>query len=232
MVLASIFVISVCGYRYFGSMSWVDSIWMVVITISTVGFAEQSSFSDSQQLFTVGVILAGMTASAYTFGGLFQVILAGELEQRRGIRRMHKAIDQMSRHVILCGYGRMGQNLALDLSAQGFDLVVIDLRTGILEELRSRNIAYIHGDATEDEHLQAAGIAQAGFLVTCLPNDANNVFITLTAKGLNADLQIISRAEHSSTAGKLRQAGATQVVMPAVVGAKQMLNLISKNTPQ
>lgn len=226
MVLVIVFAIAVLGYRILGNYDWIDAIWMVVITISTVGHSEHSELSATLQLFTVAVILFGMTAAVYTFGGLFQLILEGELERLIGNRRMEKELEQLDSHVLICGYGRMGKDLAQELKIHKRQIVVIDIDPNAVEEARAGGILCFQGNATEEEVLRSLKIEQAAALVTTLPSDAESVFITLTARNLNPGILIIARAEHQSTESKLRQAGANKVVMPTVIGARQMVRMI------
>ncbi len=228
IVTVVIFVIAVVGYRFLGGFDWVDAIWMVVITISTVGYGETSQFSPGLQMFTVAVIFFGMSAAAYTFGGFFQLALEGELDRLIGRRRMAQEIDQLRGHVVICGYGRIGQNLANDLRRQGRRLVIVDNDPQKIEEAVVQELLCMQGDATEEELLRSVQLERAQTLVTALPTDAANVFITLTARNLCPSIQIIARAEHQSTEKKLRQAGANRVVMPAIIGARQMVRMITR----
>ena len=227
--LSSVFLVAVCGYRFLGGYDWVDAIWMVVVTISTVGYAEQSTLPPRLQIFTVFVILLGMSAAVYTFGGFFQLMLEGELDRVIGRRRMTKELEQLSDHIIICGYGRMGQNVAAELRLQK-RFVVVEEDTDIAEEAIAKGVVTICGDATEESVLLAAGIDRATALVATLPSDAESVFITLTARNLNQTLAIIARAEHASSENKLRQAGANYVVMPTVVSSRQISRMITRPT--
>ena len=228
MVLTAVFVIAVLGYRFLGDMGWIDALWMVVITVSTVGYGERSQLEPEVQLFTVGVILFGMTAAFYTFGGLIQIILEGEFDRLIGRRRMQKEIQQLDQHVLICGYGRMGQYLSADLKDRKRPIVVIDKDEKAIAEARLLGLLAVEGDATEEDVLRALRIEHAWALVAALPSDAESVFITLTARNLNPDIQIIARAEQPSTEKKLRQAGANKVVMPTVIGARQMVRMITR----
>ena len=228
LVLGVIFLVAVLGYRFLGNYGWVESMWMVVVTISTVGYGERSDLSAGLQLFTIFVILIGMSAAAYTFGGLFQMLLEGEIERLIGTRRMTREIEKLHKHVIICGFGRMGQNLANELREQHHAIVIIEKSMKAVEAVQQAGFLAVHGDATEENLLETVHVDAARCLVTCLPSDADSVFITLTARNLNPDLQIIARAEHISTEKKLRQAGADRVVMPAIVGARHMLRMITR----
>jgi voltage-gated potassium channel len=141
---------------------------------------------------------------------------------------MTRGIERLSGHVIICGFGRMGQILANDLERQKRPFVVIDSDLERIDESQARKYLCLSGNATEDEVLMTAGVERASTLVTCLPDDADNVFITLTSRDINPGIQIIARAEHQSTEKKLRQAGANKIVMPAIVGGQQMARMITR----
>ncbi len=228
LLLAVVFITAVCGYHFLHGESWIDSVWLVVVTISTVGFAEESKKSPDFQLFTLLVIVFGLTASAYAFTGFIQFLLAGEIERMVGKRRMQREISKLNNHVIICGFGRLGQNVAADLVVEHRPFAIIESDAQQAELAEAEQYLVIHGDATEEESLLSAGLQRAAALVTALPTDAANVFITLTARNLNSVVQILARAELPSTKQKLRQAGASKVVMPAVTGARQMVRMITR----
>lgn len=201
---------------------------MVVITIASVGYGERSAQSPEVQLLTIGVILFGFTAAAYTFGGLIQLLLAGELEQILGRQRMTKQIGKLDGHTIVVGLGRIGSILAAELHRHGRPFVVIEKDTDRCLQATERGYLYINGNANDDEILIGAGVDRAQSLISALPNDADNVFITLTARNLNRQLLIVARAEHPTSERKLRQAGADRVVMPSTIGAQQMSRIITR----
>lgn len=228
IVLAVVFGVAVIGFRALGDYDWVSAFWMTTITISTVGFSESTDSTPVFQLFTVGVIIFGMSAAAYTFGGLVQMVLEGELEELLGLRRMTLGIENLSDHVIVCGFGRIGEVLTIDLRHSQREFVVIDVNTERFESAKSQGCLCICGDATSDETLLRAGIERAQTLVSSLPSDADNVFITLTARTLCPKVKILSRAEHPTTERKLLQAGADKVIMPAIIGAHRLERLITR----
>ncbi|TWU46140.1 Voltage-gated potassium channel Kch [Rubripirellula tenax] len=230
MLLLAVFVAAVIGYRVFGDYGWLESVWMVVVTISTVGYSESSTLSPGLQVLTIIVILVGMSAAAYTFGGLIQLLLEGEIDRLIGLRRMTAEIANMKDHVIICGYGRMGQCLASELKSQDRQIVIIENDPDRLREASTLDLACLTGDATEEATLQSVGIDRAKTLVAALSDDAKNVFLTLTARNLNEHIQIVARADQVSTEKKLRQAGANRVVMPTVVGSRQMARVITRPT--
>lgn len=230
MSLAIVFVAAINGYHFLGGYGWLESAWMVVITISTVGYGEHSTLPASVQILTMLVILLGVTSSVYTFGGFIQLLLEGEVERAFGRRKMTKVINRLSDHVIICGFGRMGIDLARQLEHRKIPFVVIDKDPEKTRLAELASIVAINGDATSEEVLQAARLSKARALVTALPSDAENVFITLTARNLRPNIQIIAKSERESSCKKLRQAGANKIVMPHRVGAQQMERMISRPT--
>ena len=228
LVLATVFVLAILGYRFLASYDWMHAVWMVVVTISSVGYGEQSQLPSHVQALSVVVIIVGMSAAVYTVGGLIQLMLEGEIQTALGQQRMRREIKGLASHVIVCGYGRIGQMLAEELRRTGHHFVVIDNDPIKINEAHQHGFLTVSGDATEEETLLAAALDRAQTLVSVLPTDAANVFITLTASNINKHIQIIARAEHPSTGKKLRQAGADRVVMPAVTGATQMARMITR----
>jgi voltage-gated potassium channel len=226
-ILSAVFVGAVIGYRLFG-YDWVEAVWLTVITISSVGYGERSQGSPAFQLFTVAVILLGISAAAYTFGGLLNLMTQGEIERALKRRRMTIGIDKLSGHVIVCGFGRMGQSLADSLKRRGKQFLILEKDEERAALAESRGFFVLTGDATDDGTLLTAGVKRAKSLVTCLPNDADNVFITLTARNFSPDVQIVARAEQTSTDKKLRQAGADKIVLPTAIGAQQMVRMLTR----
>ncbi len=222
-----VLVIAICGYRFFRD-SWLDAIYMVVITISSVGFGETSSMPAAEKVFTIAVVLFGMSAAAYALGGLLQMMTEGELSAALGKHRMTRGIDKLKGHVIVCGFGRIGRMLAQEFHEQGQEFVLIDKNADELDEARAHEYLYMAGDATEESVLITAGVERASAIVSGLPNDAANVFIALTSRNLNQRIQIVTRAEHRSSEKKLLQAGANRVVMPSSIGAERMARLVMR----
>jgi len=228
--LVIVFVVAILGYHYLGKYDWLDSVWMVFITVSTVGYGEHSSSSDAIQILTMLLIVFGVSSSVYTFGGFIQLLLEGEVERAFGRRKMTKEIDRLESHVIICGYGKMGHDLAVQLEHRKIPFVVVDIDPEKSRLAQESGLLSITGDATSEDTLRSAHFDTARALVTSLPTDAENVFITLTARNLRADVQIIAKSEHESSCRKLRQAGADKVVMPHRIGAQQMERMISRPT--
>ncbi|MBW4470011.1 MAG: potassium channel protein [Stenomitos rutilans HA7619-LM2] len=219
-------VVAVTGYKLAG-WSLLDSVYMVVITVFGVGFGEIGPMSPQLRVFTMFVIIAGCTSVGYIFGGFFQMITEGEINRALGARRMTKEIQTLEHHIIICGYGRIGQILARQMVEASQPFVIIDNNLGRIETAEAMGYLVRLGNATDEGILESAGIERAKVLATVLPDDAANVFITLTARGLNPDLMIMSRGEYPSTEKKLRQAGADHVILPAEIGALRMSHLIT-----
>lgn len=227
LIVLIVCVFFVLAYRFFAGFSWLDSLWIVVISISSVGYGERSQESDLVKVLNILTITIGLSTVAYLGGSIIHALVEGELSGVWGKMRMKREIKSLRNHVILCGYGRVGELLALDLARQEWDFVVIEKDQARCQEVAQRGFRHLQGDATEDETLREAGIESAKALVTALPDDAENVFITLSARNLNSSLSILARAEDASTEKKLCQAGANRVIMPATMGAQQMARMIT-----
>ena len=167
-----------------------------------------------------------MMAVAYTLGMMIQAIVEGQLDSALGERRMNKELNKLKDHVIICGFGRIGQNLAHRLARHRVPFVVVDSSAESAAELKALKYLYLIADATDEQTLKTVGIERAAKVVIALSSDADNVFLTLTAHNLNPQAEVIARGEHPRTEKKLLQAGATQVVLPAVIGAERMADII------
>ncbi len=226
MILVS--VLAVLGHHYLHQETWLESFYWYVITVSSVGYTENSQAAPAIQAFTIVVIVVGMSAAIYTIGGLIQMMTEGELERAMGVRRMTRGIGRLKDHVIICGFGRIGFILAEDLVQQGQQILIIDSDPERINEAQHLDYLVLSGDATEEDVLLSAGIERAKTLVTALASDADNVFLALTCRNLNADLQIIARGENLTSEKKLLQAGASRVVLPAVIGARRIATMVTR----
>lgn len=219
-------VAAVVGY-WLSGWELLDALYMVIITIFGVGYGEVHPITTpSMKIFTIGVILVGTSAGLYVIGGFIQMITEGEIQRAIGVRRMTREIERLANHIIICGFGRIGQILANELNDAKTAFVVVDSSAERIAEAQEKGYLAMLGNATEESCLLSAGIHHAATLATVLPDDAANVFITLSARNMNPKLTIIARGEHVSTEPKLKQAGANEVVMPASIGAHRMANLI------
>ncbi len=219
--------IAVVGY-YLAGWGLLDAVYMVIITIFGVGYGEVRPVADpTLKVFTIGVIIIGCSSLIYVTGGFIQMITEGEINKALGARKTAKGIGKLSGHVIICGFGRVGRILARELKAAGRMFVVIDAEGGRVRQADEAGYIALNGDASEESTLQAAGIERARVLATVLPNDAVNVFITLTARELNENLEIIARAESESSEKKLLRSGANRVVLPSAIGAARISQMIT-----
>ncbi|NCO77317.1 MAG: potassium channel protein [Cyanobacteria bacterium] len=220
-------IFAIFGYVSFG-WSLLESVYMVVITIFGVGYGEvQPLTTPTQKIFTMLVIIAGTSSAVYGVGGFIQMVTEGEINRAFEADRQRKTLANLENHVIICGFGHIGQVLAKQLNEGKEFFVIIDNDVENLTTAKNRSYLVQEGDATDENVLLEVGIQKAKVLATVLPNDATNVFITLTARELNPDLIILARGELPSTEKKLRLAGANHVVLPASVSGLRMANLIT-----
>ena len=225
-------MVAVAGYMAAG---WRldDAIYMVVITIFGVGYGEvQPIESPPLRALTITVIIAGYGAVIYTVGGFMQMLIDGELNRAMGARRMTKGIEKLSGHTIICGIGRLGTILARELDESGKPFVAIDADLDRLQDAEARGYLVLHGDATEEDILEQAGIQRAATVATVLSADATNVFVTITARAMNPDVTIIARGENPRTEKKLLGCGANKVVLPTAIGAQKVAQLITRPTAE
>lgn len=226
LFMAAVGLIATIAYVAEG-WSLSDSLYMVVLTVYSVGYGEVQPVNTPElRAITAALIVAGCTGMIFLTGSLFQLIAASQIQQVLGSRRMQKDIDRLAGHVIVCGFGRIGQMLCHQLRGAHRGFVVIDHAEERISAARNIGYPFIHGDATDEDTLRQAGVGRARALATVLREDAANVFITLTARSLNRDLQIIARGELPSTENKLLQAGADRVVLPARIGAERVAELL------
>jgi voltage-gated potassium channel Kch len=231
LVMAVAFVLGVVGaatLAYMGAgWSFGDAIYMVLLTVYTVGYGEVHPIATPYlHTVTIATMVFGCTGMILVTSVLVQALTASQIQQLLGLSRVKSDIEKLEGHVIVCGFGRIGLMLAKDLAAGGVDLVILERGDKRFAEARDLGYLAIQGDATDESILIAAGVGRARTLATVLPDDAANVFITLSARGLNPSIQVIARGEAPSTQNKLIQAGADKVVLPTHIGAERIAELI------
>jgi voltage-gated potassium channel len=227
LFFCSTLVAAVFSYVLAG-WSWSDATYMVVITIFGVGYGEVKPIdTPALRLLTICVIIAGTTSAVYIVGAFIQMVTEGEINRAIGVRRMNRDIESLKKHVIVCGFGRIGQILARQLSQSKLSFIVIDNDKIRVEMAESLGYLVKFGNAADEIILSEVGIHRAKVLATVLPDDASNVFITLTARELNPSLRILARGELPSTEKKLHLAGADQVVLPASISAQRIAYMIT-----
>lgn len=229
MVLVGLTCVTAIGVYWAAGWDLLDAVYMVVITIFGVGYGEVRPLTDPRlKMFTMVLVIAGCSSGAYVIGGFVQMVAEGEINRLLGARRMTSGIDKLVNHAIICGYGRVGQILARELHELGSPFVVVDPNADRLREAEAKGYLVLIGDGTDEQTLALAGIARARVLATVLPDDTMNVFITLTARELNSELEIIARGESPSTERKLLRSGANKVVLLASIGASKITQLITR----
>lgn len=210
------------GYRIIEGGSVVDALYMTVITIATVGFREVYPMSQAGKIFTIFVIVFSTVILAYTIGTLGQLLVEGQIREILGRRKMEKRISKLKDHFVIVGYGRVGQMVHSEITKAGESSVVIESDSAALDQLERDGALYIEGNAIEDEILLEAGIKDAKCLVDTIPDEADSVFISLSARQFNPNLYIIARADTKSGEKKLLRAGADRVILPYEIGGKRM----------
>ncbi len=219
-------LVATSGYMMLEGWTLPEALYMAVIVLSTTGLKEIHEMDRWGLAWTVVVIVFGAASLAAAYSLMTSAIVGGELRRVMGRRMQQNKINQLDQHVIVCGYGRMGEMITEDLIRQGVKVVVIDNDDAQTARLEERSILYALGDASDEQTLLQAGVMRARGLVAVLPQDSSNVFVTLTARGFRDDLSIVARAEQTSTEPKLRRAGANHVICPTVIGASRVTNLI------
>ena len=212
------------GYHLIEGWAWLDSIYMVVITLSTVGFGEVHEMSTAGRVWTILILVSGVALVGYTAARGIEIFTEGTFHGYRRSRNMQKQIDQMRDHFIVCGWGRVGRQVTEDLLRSDHPIVVIE-RDDPEGTLDASGIPFVHGNAEQEAVLQAAGIERARVLIACVDGDTQNVFITLTARQMNPTLRIIARASDPEAARKLQLVGAERVVSPYLASGRRMSHL-------
>ena len=226
VLLILVLIIGVFGFKIISDFSWLDAVYMTVITVTTVGFGEVQPLDQESKLFTIILILTSVIIVGYALKIITEYIISkndiNELKQKK----MQKKIDTLSDHVIICGYGRNGKQAANKLATHHRDFVVIEKDEQVTQKHKDTSTLFILGNANEDEVLVRAGINRACCLISALPNDSENVFVVLSARQMNPDIRIISRASQETTDSKLKLAGANNVILPDRIGGDHMASLV------
>jgi len=219
--LATVVNVSALGYRIVEGWDWGDSYWMVLITISTIGYGEVNPLTAAGRAVTVFSIVGGLVVVQLSIQSLLGLSESGYFRRMRE-NRFRRYLQTMENHVILCGYGRIGREIAEQLASEGISLIVIEMDQGQKEAAEARGIVVLQSDATLDETLLEAGIHRCRSLVAALPSNAANLYVVLSARGIAPTCRLIARSDSEEAERKLLQAGANQVVSPYVAGGRTM----------
>lgn len=225
LLLFIVFLIGVFGFHFFSDYSWVDALYMTVITVATVGFGEVKPLSPQEKIFVSLLIISSIFILAYAISVTTEYILSKKLGDSRDIY-VQKKMKFMQNHIIVCGYGRNGRQASQKLLAYNQPFVIIEKNEEVVERFSNEDTLFVLGDATEDEILLKAGIKKASTLICATPNDADNLFVVLSARQLNRTLKIISRASEETSYKKMKLAGADDVIMPEKIGGDHMASLV------
>lgn len=220
--LILILTVGTVGYMLIEHWSMTNSIYMTIITIATVGFKEVHPLSDAGKTFTIVLIAFGVFNGGFIATAVGQLVLEGQLQAILGKRKMEKKVKKLSNHIILCGYGRVGRQVANEFLRRGEPFVIIESDEAMIPDGQNNGLIFIQGDASADDTLEHAGIERARAIVSTIPDDAENVYLSLTARQINPSLFIISRADSELAKKKLVRAGANKVVCPHELGGSQM----------
>jgi len=226
LVLLMLVTFGVTGYMTIEGWSLLDALYMTIITLGTVGFKEVHDLSAYGKIFTISLVVFGVSVLGYIVGSLAQIMFEGQIQRIIGRKKVEKRIDSLQDHYIICGFGRIGQLICKEFAAKPIPFLVIEKHPEAHEKLHHEEYLHLRGDATEDETLLRAGIKRAKGLISVVTSDSENVYITLTARGLNPDLYILARSGEEGSEIKLRRAGANKVVSPYVIGGGRMAQAI------
>jgi len=221
-VLLMLVSVGTSGFMVIESWRFLDALYMTVITLGTVGFKEIHDLSDNGKIFTMTLIVVGVSVIGYIVGSLAQIMFEGQIQRIMGRKRVEKMIDELHGHYIICGFGRIGSLICKEFKANELPFVIVEKNVETMEKLDEEGYLHMRGDATLDETLLKAGIKRAKGLISVVTSDTENVYITLTARGLNPDLYILARSGEEGSDIKLKRAGANKVVSPYIIGGSRM----------
>jgi len=227
IVLFTIVVaVGIAGYMAIEGWPFKDALYMTIITVTTVGYREVNPLTSAGQYFTIFIALAGVGTAFYLFVSTAEFMIEGHLKGFLAVRKLEKEIARLDNHYILCGFGRVGENVAGEFKVAGERFVIIENNPERVEDARSKGYLCIEGDASSDEILIKAGVERARGLVAAVDSDADNVFVTLTARVLNPGINIVARAILEESKEKLIRAGANKVVSPSRIGGKRIASIM------
>jgi voltage-gated potassium channel len=228
LALGIITVLGVLGYMVFEGWSLADAVYMTVITLTTVGYREVRPLDTTGQLWTMALLITGVGTLFYAAVSSVELVVEGTIRGYFGRRRMDRAINRLSGHYILCGYGRVGRQVAAEFALDGVSFVVIEQDRETVEECVEKGYLVLLGEASDDAVLEEAGLRRARGLVAAVDSDADNVFVVLSARKLNPELHIVARASSDESAAKLEIAGADRTLSPYAVGGRRLASLVTQ----
>ncbi|HEX6257495.1 MAG TPA: potassium channel protein [Euzebyales bacterium] len=221
-------VFGTIGYAILGDASVLDALYMTIITIAAVGYEETIKLEGSARLFTILVIALGVGSITFLVVSALDFVLEGHLEDLLGRRRMDRELSRLDGHTIICGFGQVGRHVAMYLLEQREQVVVVDIDRSRVDAARSFDLLTVQADASQEDGLLSANIGRASAVVACAHDDADNVLISLTAKGINPDAFVVARIKRDENEAKVRRAGADRVIAPAAIGGRRIAALVTR----
>ncbi len=220
--LTLVFIAGTLWYHLVEQWHWLDAVYMTVITLTTVGYGETQPLGDRGRIFTIALILAGVITIGYIVNRFTEALIEGYFVEGRRLRQQRKLVESLTEHFIICGFGRIGRQIATEFAAEGTAFVIVDASSEQVKIAQMAGYSIVQADATLDATLMEVGVEKAACLVAALPSDAENLYIILSAKSLNPKILAIARASNEEAVQKLQRAGADKVISPYITGAKRM----------
>jgi voltage-gated potassium channel len=227
-LILAIITIGITGFILIEDYNFLEAFYMTIITITTVGFQEVKPLSEVGRIFTSFLIITSFGTFAYAITAITKYVVEGEFNYYYKFYKVNDTINKLNNHVIICGFGRNGKQAASVLQRNKQSFVIIEKNDSLVQQVREQGFLCVQGDCTQDDVLNKTGITNASALITTLPIDADNLFVVLTARSINANLTIISRASDDNSDKKLKIAGANNVIMPDKIGGAHMAALVIK----
>lgn len=233
IAISSILIVGFFGYIYIEGFTPFESFYLLVITLFTIGYGDIVPVTEAGRIFTVVLIISGFTIGLYSIGKISTFFVEGELLTLLKKRKVENLLNGKNNHYIVCGFGKTGRHVVEDLLFKGFEVVLITAhydKNEKFKELYGKQFIYLNGDATNDDVLIQAGVNRAKILISVLPSDAENLFVTLSAKDLNKSLKVITRVEEGTSTEKFRKAGADFIVSPIEIATERIISIATTST--
>ena len=225
ILLFLIILIGTVGFHFLEKVDLFTALYWTVVTVATIGYGDVIPYTLGGRIFSIIIIISGVSVALYTFTALMTFSMEGELKTILGMSKMQEKINQLKEHVIVCGYGKVGKHIVSNLIRGNIPFVVIENEPATLEILNRNNLLHVYGDATYGEILDMAGISKGKILISCLSNDADNLYVILEAKEKNPKIRLILRASRPESVKRFLKLGADKVILPEEAGANQMAEL-------
>lgn len=222
VLLILIIMVGTIGFHYIEQVDIITSLYWTIVTIATIGYGDVVPHTMEGKIFSIIIIISGVSVALYTFTAAMAFSMEGQLKTILGVSRMQDKIDQLKEHIIICGYGKVGKNIVINLIKEKIPFVVIEKDTAAIEMLVRNKILHVVGDATYQETLEMAGTSRGKVMISCLSNDADNLYVIIEAKEMNPKIRLILRASRPESAKRFIKLGADKVILPEEAGAIQM----------